>query len=529
MEGLEIDKKYLGVEPYSFGGKYRLYENFGLSNKAIVDKALKRSDIYSRFLQYKKPRRYSPIFVDNKRELFQCDLIAFTNDEFAKNNDGYLYLFTTIDVFSKYAWVYKLKTKECKAVMECFKDILSKCGKKPQRVQTDRGTEFVCKAFKKYFKEQGIHHYVSYSDRKCPVIERFNLTIQQLIFKVMDQKGTLRWIDCLKKAMAIYLGRTHSTIKMSPIKGELKKSESLVRKNLYTYFFKSGSLQWQKAKYKIGDTVRVWKYHRKFKRGYEDNFTKEYFTICKVLKNLPVVRYKLKDINGEEILGSYFQEELVPYTEPEFHKIIIIDTKGSGKSKKYLIKYDGWDDKYNRWVKAQDMMDINTSDAEDEIVESERFYDNYEDSRYSGKRNNAYSNTEMNPVDDTAEDSEYNPRDGEQTALENRENEHDISNFDIPIMENYPLMENLHTQSNESIPPKRTLQVKFIDDEDVQKMDSSKARKIPVSVFPDVSLIKDIPKRKESINNQKKYEKRTLQSNENFEKVFKSSRRHNLS
>ena len=111
--------------------------------------------------------------------------------------------------------------------MECFKDILSKCGKKPLRVQTDRGTEFVCKAFKKYFRDQGIHHYVSYSDRKCPVIERFNLTIQQLITRIMDQKGTLRWIDCVDKAMTIYLNRMHNTIKMSPKKAELKRNESL--------------------------------------------------------------------------------------------------------------------------------------------------------------------------------------------------------------------------------------------------------------------------------------------------------------
>ena len=30
-------------------------------------------------------------------------------------------------------------------VLLCFKDILKKCGQKPQRVQTDRGTEFICK------------------------------------------------------------------------------------------------------------------------------------------------------------------------------------------------------------------------------------------------------------------------------------------------------------------------------------------------------------------------------------------------
>ena len=61
---------------------------------------------------------------------------------------------------------------------------------KNQRLQTDRGTEFICKTFEKYFKDEMIFHYLSYSDRKCPVVERFNLAIQQLIYKIMEYKST---------------------------------------------------------------------------------------------------------------------------------------------------------------------------------------------------------------------------------------------------------------------------------------------------------------------------------------------------
>ena len=90
------------------------------------------------------------------------------------------------------AWVYPIRDKKCETVLLCFKDILKKCGQKPQRVQTDRGTEFICKTFEKYFKDEMIFHYLSYSDRKCPVVERFNLTIQQLIYKIMEYKSTNR-------------------------------------------------------------------------------------------------------------------------------------------------------------------------------------------------------------------------------------------------------------------------------------------------------------------------------------------------
>ena len=50
--------KYHGDEPYSYGGKYRLYEYFG---KRKVNDIISKSDIYTRFKQHRKPRKYSPI------------------------------------------------------------------------------------------------------------------------------------------------------------------------------------------------------------------------------------------------------------------------------------------------------------------------------------------------------------------------------------------------------------------------------------------------------------------------------------
>ena len=111
-----------------------------------------RTDIYTRFKQHKKPRKFSPIYVYRKRELFQSDVVFFTNKDMVKANDGYRYLFTTVDVFTKMAWVYPLKGNTCKNVMNAFKDILKKCGKIPERLNTDRGSEMICKQFEDFLK-----------------------------------------------------------------------------------------------------------------------------------------------------------------------------------------------------------------------------------------------------------------------------------------------------------------------------------------------------------------------------------------
>ena len=59
-------------------------------------------------------------------------------------NNGYRYLFTTIDVFTKMAWVYPIKANTCQNIKDSFNDILERCGTKPKRLNTDWGTEIVC-------------------------------------------------------------------------------------------------------------------------------------------------------------------------------------------------------------------------------------------------------------------------------------------------------------------------------------------------------------------------------------------------
>ena len=74
-------------------------------------------------------------------------------------NDGHRYLLVCIDVFSKYAWVLPLKTKTGLGLVEAFKMILSS-GRKPQKILTDRGTEFFNRHFQTLINRENIHHSV---------------------------------------------------------------------------------------------------------------------------------------------------------------------------------------------------------------------------------------------------------------------------------------------------------------------------------------------------------------------------------
>ncbi|GFW44511.1 chromo domain-containing protein [Trichonephila clavipes] len=79
-----------------------------------------------------------------------------------------------------------------------------------------------------------------------------------------------------------------------------------VLKNLY------GGLRNEKPKaprFKIGDIVRINKQKLHFEKGYEQNWRRELFIVFEIVQRIPIV-YRLKDLQGEEIKGIYYEAEL---------------------------------------------------------------------------------------------------------------------------------------------------------------------------------------------------------------------------
>ena len=108
-----MEDRYYSNEPWSFGSIKSIKSyNPELTEQEIKD-FLSKSEVYSRFQRHKKAKKYSPIFVYTKRELFQADVVFFTDSEMVKANSGFKYLFTCIDCFSKMAWIYPMKRNTC--------------------------------------------------------------------------------------------------------------------------------------------------------------------------------------------------------------------------------------------------------------------------------------------------------------------------------------------------------------------------------------------------------------------------------
>ena len=172
---------------------------------------------------------------------------------------------------------------------------------------------------------------------------------------MIEKSMTLRWIDMLKPAMKIYLSRYHRSIAMSPNKAELEKNHQQIRQKYLEKYVKA-SLKKKKPAYKVGDTVRIFHGKTKFERGYLEKFTGEHFVVTKVYDNQILPRYELSDWEGQPLKnGIFFENELVRYNPPEYYNTFIIGEKGKGKNLRYLVKYQGWPDKYNEWKKASEL------------------------------------------------------------------------------------------------------------------------------------------------------------------------------
>ena len=107
-----------------------------------------------------KPRRRRfptlPVIVGGLDDQWVVDLVEV--QPLAKYNRGVRYLMTVVDALSKYAWVQPLKAKTGVAVVQAFDKILRQ-GRRPNRLQTDRGKEFYNRTFQQWAQKHGIHHF----------------------------------------------------------------------------------------------------------------------------------------------------------------------------------------------------------------------------------------------------------------------------------------------------------------------------------------------------------------------------------
>ena len=283
-------------------------------------------------------------------KIWAADLIEM--QKFSKWNKGIKYLLMVIDVFSKYGWIRSLKDKKTETVSKAFDDIF-KSERKPKLLWTDKGSEFISKHFKDFLKSKGIKLCHTENEEKSSVVERWNKTMKNKMWKMFTVNNNTVYFDKIDKLVNDYNNTRHSSVKMSPVEASKKKNEKKVWFYLYRDFI---YLKPDKPKFSIGDHVRISKYKRKvFDKGYTPNWTEEIFVIDKIIPTKPFT-YEIVDLMRESITGSFYEQELQKAKQQTFRIENVI--KRDNKKKMALVKWNGYPDKFNSWTRFKDLVDF---------------------------------------------------------------------------------------------------------------------------------------------------------------------------
>ena len=241
------------------------------------------------------------VIVNHINEIHSTDLVDMP--QYSKMNKGYRYIFTNIDVFSKIAYAFPLKSKKIQDIKPCFEKIFEK--NKPKYIWSDKEPAFLSKEMQNFFKDNNVKIYHTNSHLKAVVIERFNRSLRELMMKEFVKNNNTVWYNILPKLIKIYNNRYHSTIKMKPIQVN-KSNEKYIKENIYAY-----NKTRKNPKFKVDDLVRI-----SLKRRYmfdkpssNIKWSEELFKIHSINRS-NVITYEIKDLNDEIIKGQFYEKEL---------------------------------------------------------------------------------------------------------------------------------------------------------------------------------------------------------------------------
>ena len=213
---------------------------------------------------FKQPKQLRKVYFKSKDNIWNADLIIMPQQ------DNYKYILTIMDGYTRYAWTVPLKDKKGETVANAFINIMKKSNRKPNKLWVDQGKEFYNQHMYKLFKfkdkdilekdENGEYKnqiYSVFNFGKNPVIERFNKTLTNKLWKQFTIQGNQKWLNILQKITSKYNNSIHRTIGTTPSLASKNPSSVKIQKETYNN---------KKPKFKIDDKVRIFKYKNKFRK-----------------------------------------------------------------------------------------------------------------------------------------------------------------------------------------------------------------------------------------------------------------------
>ena len=295
-------------------------------------------------------------------EQWQADLADMSN--WQRENRGYRYILTVVDVMSRFAFARPIKHKNGQEVAEALQDIFKESKRHPKfYLQSDEGKEFFNKHVKELASKYGFSQFHTYDrDIKAAIVERFNRTLKEMIWRYFTWTNTRKWVtnsqgeDMLAKFVNAYNHRQHTTLGMSPLQAMKHDQNELYDSAIGKHLKRKQRKRFERnySNIKEGDFVLVNTAKKMFEKGVAPKWSREVF---KVDMSSPRLSYKLEDLDGKKVQGMFVSDQLQKVTDPT-NQPLMIEKIVKRKGDQVLVKYLGYSDKFNTWVHKSQVKDV---------------------------------------------------------------------------------------------------------------------------------------------------------------------------
>ena len=276
------------------------------------ESVLDREQLFGRVKKnYKRLR----VETNYPNEQWQIDLIDMSS--LSRYNSGFRYILIVIDVYSRYVWARKLKTKNAMDVLKKFESVVVDNNNiLPRSIHSDKGGEFAAikkkclnGSFGKVVKYQSSENY----EMKSVVVERFIRTLRMMISNVLYGlygKIEARYTNVLDKIIEKYNDSSHLSLNKNKPKDIYYEKVKIPRVFKYKKYFEFRPFYRKGMILKEGQKVRVSQLKSRFEKESTFKWSKEIFKIVKVRLTDPIT-YIISDLNDNVLSGVFYREELL--------------------------------------------------------------------------------------------------------------------------------------------------------------------------------------------------------------------------
>lgn len=282
--------------PTAYGSKLSLLKESKLPIEK-VEYFLQQKPAYTKFTSATRKFPRLSAYARHIDDIWCIDL-AYV-DKLASDNQNVKYLMVAVDIFSRFVRVQPMKSKDANEAKAAFLRMVKFT--QPKRIWTDQGKEFEGD-FKSFCKIIDVKIYHTHSETKAAYAERAIRSLKNIIYRFIEDTGSDKYVHKLQDFAKTMNSRTNRSIGKPPNK--VKNDDVL------DLLYKNTKPKQRGKRLCVGDFVRISKENIPFRKGYKPQFTDEVFKVVGFSTIKPVITYKIKDSNGEVILGKFYRKEL---------------------------------------------------------------------------------------------------------------------------------------------------------------------------------------------------------------------------